>query len=335
VLGLAALTLALVASNSRADDQSAGVPMPAWRTTPAGGVRPRSATVHLSSDVVNLEWKLDAVGPATPALSWAGPMFGWMGEGEAFPNRQFPELLLFIDGRSTRPAESFEVRVKGRDISELVRRAGLDPFAIAETPPFLDAQKASAADLSALEALGAIRREGDQWITLWESRRLIDLPLSNARSQSVRMQWSDRAAFEMLTAAQIMSKTRVSLYCLTRSDMASRLKRIAGTGNTARPVKGRPGAVLFNVVEYSIPITIDGRAPASTQLRVKGPASRIAPFANALFVCGPGGSGAVMDVRTDKTAPSVTAQRPVRPDTSGRLRLMLIGAPSPGPSGLG
>ena len=83
-------------------------------------------------------------------LILALPGFEWLGAAEPYPDRHFPELTVKLEDANARVTETVKVGYRGADITGTVRAAGLDPFAIADTPPFVElpaATQSAAQDL--------------------------------------------------------------------------------------------------------------------------------------------------------------------------------------------
>ena len=90
---LATLVVACAASAAHADDTSPGVPLPPLHTNPAGALRTAQAALQIAGRHVRLALALVPRGPgAAVTLSWQSEHIGWMGYGETYPDRQFPEL---------------------------------------------------------------------------------------------------------------------------------------------------------------------------------------------------------------------------------------------------
>ena len=93
------LSLALGASGpAAADDSSKGVQLPGWQAEPGGSVTVTAAAIVLDGQTATATLTLAGGRPAPVRLSLTTPRFGWLGEGEPYPDRQFPELAVRLDG---------------------------------------------------------------------------------------------------------------------------------------------------------------------------------------------------------------------------------------------
>lgn len=251
----ALIALLLVAAPAAADDRGDGVAPGAFRAAPAGAVTAMGAAVTLDGERVGVTLRVVARpvprGQASVRLDL--PRFGWLGEGESYPDRQFPELAVSVDGRVVAPVEDFTASARGRDVTAAVRAAGLDPFAIAETPPFVEAAPGRRAAFDALVAGGAVRQAPEGHLAAWSAARMVRVPL-RAGAHAVAFRYTARPAFALtpLPAADV----RWADYCTTRAAVARVLVRTVGRG----PVVVR---------RYAIPVAVDGRRPRAT-LRVRG-----------------------------------------------------------------
>ena len=96
-----------------ANDESAGVAPGTLRAAPASNVAVSAVRVTLADDQIEVTTDL-AVRNVQALLRFDLPRFGWLGEAEPYPDRNFPELLVTIDGRPTPLPLRFSAWSKGQ-----------------------------------------------------------------------------------------------------------------------------------------------------------------------------------------------------------------------------
>lgn len=135
-----------LAHTAMADDTSEGV-APRMLSAPQDA-SPRSvidsSAVRMEGDEVTVSLTAQATLPAPAQWLIQGPLFGWLGDSETYPDRHFPELRVLSAGQPAPVTESVRA-VAGRgavDVSTLLQQAGINPWLIADTPP-LSPPKAS------------------------------------------------------------------------------------------------------------------------------------------------------------------------------------------------
>ena len=262
----AAATLALLAAPAVAEDQNAGVAPKPFRAEPAGGASPTSAAVTLGDKEVRVDLTLSARAGAGVWLDL--PRFGWLGEAESYPDRQFPELKIELDGRPVTPVERVSVLAGGADITAAVRAAGADPFAIAETPPFVDAVPGKEAALAKLIASGAVKRMPEGLFATWTAQRSVRVT-PGAGHHLLSFRYTPRPAYRL--APLNSAGVRWADYCTTPAATARVLARHRLSG----PVV---------VSDYSVPVALDGVRPRTIMLRSSFTGT------GATIVCGAGGA---------------------------------------------
>ena len=92
----------VLAAAATAAGSSVGVPLPGLKADEGSNVSARSCSVTLVGDKATVELELAATSEQ-PALLIDGPLFGWLGGSEAYPDRHFPELEVDIDGTKVAP----------------------------------------------------------------------------------------------------------------------------------------------------------------------------------------------------------------------------------------
>ncbi|WP_442681180.1 hypothetical protein ACSBM8_08445 [Sphingomonas sp. ASY06-1R] len=286
----------LLAAPARADDVSAGVAPGPLMAAPAGRTSVTAVRVALAGRQIEVATALSvARGPVRLQLDL--PRFGWLGEAETYPDRHFPELTIAVDGRPARTPPSFSAWKGGRDVTALVRAAGVDPFAVADTPPIVAPVKGKQPAFDALLAAGLVTRAPEGLLAGWEVQRHIAVPLSAGRHDVV-VRYKARQA---LTLAQIPAPGDAAMwadFCLTPGSAAALLQHHRN---------GRTVAMD----RYSIPVGVNGQAPLQISLRMKAP-----PAGALTLVCGANGRPAI----------NAAGEHPVRAGRDHALHILYVSA---------
>jgi hypothetical protein len=307
-VAICALALSAAVCSLRAEESHTGVPLPGLESDPAGTVVPGSCTVSVVGGNVRVELAAGATADS-PALLLRGPFFGWSGASEPYPDRHFPELEIRIDGAPTTPQDRFEAFVGKTNVTNLIKWAEMDPWAISRTPPFTLAHPRNIQVVNVLKNVDGIEPSGDGYLAKWTARRLVRIPLKAVPLQRVDLSYTLRPAASVMTLNQLGTTSREKNYCIT----PDRLK------HTTRP--GSPAAELA-VNEFTIATGIDGRPPTSVILNVSPGAGSEAGAPADLFFCGPHG-------KPMAKKGSVTRER-IEVDDQGMVRLLSVaGAPQP------
>lgn len=296
--------VAAIAGTSHATGSSTGAPLPGLTLDEGSKVAADTCWVTMSGQHVSVELSIHA-DSTQPALLIEGPLFGWQGESEAYPDRHFPELDIHIDGVSATPEDRFEVFMGKFNITSAIRDAGMDPWAIAHTPPVTPVRADSRA-LNALERIHAVQRSGEQYLAKWTARRMLRIPLKGSANQRVELRYLARPASSQLQSDQLLTSEREAAYCVSPTQANATLH----TGSGPR---------LVDVAEYSIATAIDGR-PAPTVMLTKSANTGAAAASRVFtFVCGPHGKPIAV-------AGNLT-RRPVLVDQAGNLRILEVTEP--------
>jgi len=234
----------LLAWPAAADDSSAGAAPGALAAEPAGAVTLSAATLSLDGDEVRLALTVAVRGSgATMRLDL--PAFGWLGEADAYPDRSFPDLRLELDGRAAAVRSGFTATANGRDVTEAVRAAGVDPFAIAATPPVIAAPPGREDAVARLVAAGAAQRAPEGLLATWTAARWLSLPVP-AGTHRLTLRYTALPAFALLpqgrTPAARLANTPLD-------DQATRacLAQHAAAPAVARLLRGAVVATRFTV----------------------------------------------------------------------------------------
>jgi hypothetical protein len=288
----------------RAEESRPGVPLPGLESDPAGTVVPRSCTVSVMARNVRVDLSAGTTAD-TPALLLSGPFFGWNGASDPYPDRHFPELEIRIDAAPVTPEDRFEAFVGKTNVTNLIKWAEMDPWAISRTPPLTSAHPKNAQVLNGLKNVNAIEPSGDGYLAHWTARRLIRIPLKAVPVQRVELSYTLRPATSLMTADQLDTTSREKSFCIT----PDQLKRLARSGS--------PAATL-TVNEFTMATGIDGKPPTSVILNVSQNSGGEVSGPTYLFFCGPHGKP------TAKRG-SVTRER-IEVDDQGIVRVLSVSA---------
>jgi hypothetical protein len=244
---LAACALAQVPS-AEASDSSRGVTAPGLQTEPRGQVSAHGASVLLSGATVKLTLRLAVLPGEAARAIFATPPFHWLGEGDPYPDRQFPELQVRVAGKPAVLDDSFSAFVGSTDVSDAIRAAGVNPFAIADSPPVLTKADLDSAQLENLLRLGALKRDGDNYIAAWSARRIVTVELPAGKEQMLGVQYKSRPGFALLSVPEIAARVQLADYCLTKPQLRRALAAVAASK-------------MVVIKEYAVPTGIDDSAP--------------------------------------------------------------------------
>ncbi len=242
------------------------------------------------------------------------PRFGWLGESEPYPERQFPELRILKDGAPAKIEDTFAAFIGTSNITGAITQAGLDPFAIAQTPPFVTPKAGAAQAVATLERLGAIEKSGADYIAKWTVTRKLTVALSAGMS-TLTLIYKARPAYGLHRFDRIEQPAYLAPYCLSPQDLVAALGRV-------------PASQMFAVQEYAIPLSIDNKPPLSVSIEIDAPDKNVS--ATYAF-CGADGkpvigkSGSTSNAKGNANA---IAKSNARTDPKGTTRILSIETPS-------
>lgn len=297
----AAWALLAAAGTSHAAASSTGAPFPGLTSDEGSNAAAESCSVTLSGTNARVELSVHSAANQ-PALLVQGPLFGPQGESDAYPDRHFPELEIRLDGAPATLEDRFEVFMGKSDITSAVRAAGMDPWAIARSPPVTPVRPDAPA-LKALERMHAVQHSEDGYLANWTARRVLRIPLKVSADQRIELRYRARPALLELPSDQLTSGGREAVYCVSPKQANALLQ----AGSHPR---------LVHAAEYSIATGIDGH-PAPTVKLWKSPegnGSRV-----FTFVCGPHGQSIAVAGNLER--------RPVQADQAGNLRILEVREP--------
>jgi len=302
---LVALSVACAAATVHADDGSTGVPMLPLRVAPVGALHVQRAALTLAGRQVRVDLAIGRRGnPPAVTVSWESERVAWMGYGETYPDRHFPELKFQLDGAFAPGVVHDDVRLGANDISELVRAAGFDPFSITETPPFavpqagqqpLDPAIAATAHAQ-LARVGAIETAPEGEFARWTARRRVEVAVP-AETRVLQVAYGARPGIEPATRAALTAPATVRRYCVVEAALP---KAVAAGG--------------WVIERFSLPAGLDRKPPERATLAISGDKE---PRSTHWFACGPGG-------RSVGVAATSQPGVPVQPDAQGTVHVLRL-----------
>jgi hypothetical protein len=278
--------------------------LPGLGSEPAGSVTVSQASLVLRSGQVEVTLTVSVPRGLGGSVSIQMPRFGWLGDGETYPDRQFPELQIVAGGVPATMESSFAAFVGSADVSEALRSAGIDPFAIAQTPPFVTAKTGGAPALVALERLGAVEKYEGEYLAKWTAQRKVKLALKPG-PDTLKLTYKPRPGYGLLRFDQITRPAYLAKYCLS----APALESIFGHSAANR---------MFVVLEYAIPSSIDDKPPLSLSIAADALGKEEMKRSVVAF-CGTDGKAVIGQATNVKTS--------ARTDAKGIVRILSIGTP--------
>lgn len=260
--GAAARSAAVVASGlclahvAVADDSSSGVPLRILSAPQDGlprGVQIARSAVRMEGDGVTVSLAPAHALSAPVSLLVQGPLFGWLGDSEPYPDRQFPELRLLGNGRPVAATESFRAVAGAADVSGLLRQAGVDPWLIADTPPFVPTEGMPADLLDRLVRAGALGTAGSDYLAQWSAQRTLAVALVPGEVLEIRYRL--RPGYAQLPPKALADAATRQRYCLAQAQWEA-----------LRQQFGR--SAWFIARRYEIPVGAERRVPSSVRLSV-------------------------------------------------------------------
>jgi hypothetical protein len=228
--------------------------LPGLRSDPQGSVTASSASLALRDGQIELTWQVIARLAEGGAVTIQMPQFGWLGESEPYPDRHFPELKVLTDGAPAAMESSFSAFVGATDVTKAIREAGVDPFLISDTPPFVKADEPA---IEKLERLGAIRKSGGDYLAKWVAQRKVTVRLKRG-SHTLTVIYKARPSYALLSSNQIANRRYLAPYCVSATDVQAAL--------------GPPSASsMLRASIYSVPVAVDDRPLGSVDVAVDLP----------------------------------------------------------------
>ena len=266
---------ATLAAASAFGQSRTAIPLPGLESAPPATVLPVDCAVRLVADHVSVDLSVRTA-VDSPALLLEGAFFGWSGSQAAYPDRQFPELNIRVDDAPGAVQDNFEAFMGGRNITQMLKLAGMDPWAITRSPPLTSAQPKAPQVLKGLSNIGAIELSGSEYLAKWQARRIMRRPLKAVAQQQVTLDYTVRPAISVATLAELDTSARERRYCLSPESLRRTLRTAGAT-------------TLLSVNEYIIPAGIDGKPPRSVTVTVSSGVGAAADPSMVFFLCGPHG----------------------------------------------
>ena len=177
--------------------------LPDMQSSPTGSVRVIAARVVLRADNIAVSVMTNVSPGGLGRIVIHGPRFGWLGDSEPYPERQFPELQASVDGTPVTVISGFSAFVGSTDISATLRDAQLDPFVIAQTPPFVSAVAGHEIAFNKLVELGAIQKSDDGTLAKWDVARDIGVTLGRDGQHTLALTYTARPAYALIPFHQL------------------------------------------------------------------------------------------------------------------------------------
>ena len=245
-----------LAGAALADERSDGVTpriVLAPQAPLARGAEIARAVVYLEAEEADVSLTPGSSLASPILLRVQGPVFGWLGDSEPYPDRHFPELRFFSNGQPVPYTESFRATVGTVDISALLSDAKVSPWLIADTPPFVATEDMPAETRSKLRQAGAISASGGDYLAQWRAQRTLGVAL--VPGQTLDMRYRLRPGYALLSLQELGGATLRQRYCLTGSHLQALQKRF---GRQAQ----------FVARYYAMAVGWEGRVPSSARLTV-------------------------------------------------------------------
>lgn len=296
---IATVLLVAAAPLVMADDTSAGVTPGAFVSVPRDSVPMAQTSVLIKGRHVTLSFTPARSERGKVQLLLQGERFGWLGDAEPYPDRHFPELVIAANKVALPVVESFVAQVGKTDVSALLRAAGINPWTIADTPPFVTLDGVKPDALAKLQAAGAVRADGANYLAQWQAARA----LTFAADQPFSIDYDLRPGYAMANREALANAGLQKRYCFSSAQLA----RILPAG---------AGAVQYTLKQIQVPVSVDKRLPRMLRLTLE-------PEAGVLFVatCARHGSAVA--------GAQGLQQIPVMADQHGDIALLTIQASQP------
>jgi len=253
ILGISGVCLAHLAL---ANDNSPGVTPSAFSTLLGGTPRHiaiAQTSVQITGQQVNIALTPRAPVPEQATLLVRSPLFGWLGESDPYPDRHFPELSFSSNGLPLTASDSFQAFVGTTDVSALLRQAGVNPWLIADTPPFVPTEGMQPDVLAKLVHIGILTKVGDDYLAQWHAQRTLSTALS--AGQAIAITYRLRPAYSLWPKRALVAANLLRRHCVSGAQVLTL-------------VPGSATATQLVVKQYAIPVAVDGRPPTSVRLSV-------------------------------------------------------------------
>jgi hypothetical protein len=304
-LGLVASWLVQLGSAAAADS-STGVAAPEVTIDQEEQMVPLRAALRMTARQVDLTVAFAVkTASAVAHATIVTPPFHWRGEADPYPDRQYPELRVLLDGHPVAMESGFAASAGAVDLSSVMRTARIDPFQIAESPPIADVAGIAPEILDILKRSGAIARDDEAgYLAKWTAHRTIRVEVPSGSERQLTIRYTARPAFALRSLEDAARARMLDQYCLTP----------ARVGGVLGP-KDAAAQVVFN--QYAISTGVNGKATPAVQVEINALTDGGQPV--SLFaLCDQHGNG-IVETRA--------ARLYARTDEHGVVRILAIRRP--------
>jgi hypothetical protein len=282
--------------------------LPGLRSEPLGSVAASAASVVLRAGQIDVTFDLAKQPGGKASIGIVMKRFGWMGAGEAYPDRHFPELSILVDGSPAQIDDKVSAYFGSTDITKDLKAAGLDPFTIVDTPPILDVPSAGSPSLDRLQKIGAVVRDPDvsdhPLTAAWDAQRRVMVALpGGASGTTLTLHYKARPSGGYVELDKPGSARGLTRYCLDATALSAPLGR---------------GAAIVPIAEYDIAAGIDDKPPQALTVELGEPGTNQQPQALAAF-CGADGKPVIV-------RGSDAAKASARSDAKGVVHILSVKA---------
>lgn len=251
--GLSAILSLGFADAARADDNNLGATPGVFLAIPANSMTVEQAKVQINGRQVMLSLSLHGNMPEKSSLLLKGELFGWLGESETYPDRHFPELKI-TSNPPIQPNDSFAAYVGNTDISSLLVEASINPWLIADTPPFVPIANIKPELLAKLQSVGALKTHGADYLAQWRAQRL--LKIDPQPEQTIALAYDLRPAYSLQRKSALTSAALRKRYCFSQQQLD-------------RALTGAKANTEYLAKEITIPLSVDHHPPKLLRFSIK------------------------------------------------------------------
>jgi hypothetical protein len=153
--------------------------------------------------------------------------FKWRGEGDPYPDQQYPELAVRLDGRTARVRDGFKAETAKGDITGLLRAAHIDPFVIADSPPIVDLDKLGRREAHALRDAGGLKQDPDAGdLAMWSAQRKVGFDLPAKRRAVLELRYIARPAFALRPTTDSELDPRLRQACASMASLREQAAQV-------------------------------------------------------------------------------------------------------------
>jgi hypothetical protein len=291
---------------AQAEDDVSSAPLPGLRSIPAKSVQPLLARISLTPRQVLVS--IMTQGSDDAMLDEHGPAFSWVGAGETYPDKDFPDLKIQVDGQSVNIIDMSKAYDGDIDITADLKQAGLDRFEIDQDLP-LSPTKSDRAMFDRLVTMSAIKKMSDStpplYVPHWTAVRDIMFKPGDGE-HIVTLSYTPRPGLSLQQMLDVPTSVDVSAYCMTKAALVSYASQAEIGGDVV-------------LETYDIPVSVDDKPLANVILNLSGFHSGDLGANTRLVVCG-------HDRKPIITAAS-TYKGLIQPDMTGVVHVLAVESP--------